>query len=76
MGHIAEKILDAVEAEVRARVEWDECPGLYFLYLEGGEARVSRKEIFPYTPPSRDGSLAGFLWNLFQAPNAAGSRRV
>lgn len=45
MGRVAEKILDALEAEIKDRAEWDEAPGLYFLYLEGGEARVSQAPV-------------------------------
>ena len=40
MGRIAEKILDAMEAEVRSRAEWDEPPCLYFLRVDGGECEV------------------------------------
>lgn len=41
-GRTTERVLDALEAEVRSRTQWDEAPGLYFMYLEGGKACVSQ----------------------------------
>ena len=45
MGRIADKIASAVATEIAERSEWDEPPGLYFLYLEGGEPRLSQVSI-------------------------------
>jgi hypothetical protein len=45
MGRVAEKILAALAAEVSARTEWDEPPALYFLYVEGGKARISQAAV-------------------------------
>lgn len=66
MGRVAEKILDALEAEARSRAEWDEAPGLYFLYLEGGEARVSQVPVPDFlwetdAPPRVLARMAGGL---------------
>jgi hypothetical protein len=36
MGRVADRVMAAVAAEVRGRTEWDEAPGLYFMYLSGG----------------------------------------
>jgi hypothetical protein len=41
MGRVQEKISQCLAAEVEGRAAWDEPPGLYFLYLEGGKPRLS-----------------------------------
>ncbi len=41
MGRVSELVMDALAAEVESRTGWDEPPGLYFLYLEGGKCRAS-----------------------------------
>jgi hypothetical protein len=41
MGRIQEKVSAALAAEVEGRTEWDEAPGLYFLYLRGGGGACS-----------------------------------
>lgn len=41
MGRVADLVMETLVAEVRNRTGWDEAPGLYFLYLEGGKCRAS-----------------------------------
>lgn len=40
MGRAAERILDAMEAEIRSRTQWDEAPALFTMYLKAGECRL------------------------------------
>lgn len=40
MGRVADRVLDALAAEVTARTEWDEAPALCFLYLHEGKCHV------------------------------------
>lgn len=42
MSRAAEQVLAALAAEVAGRAKWDEPPGLYFLYLEGGRCHARR----------------------------------
>lgn len=42
MGRLHDRIADAMAAEIAGRTEWDEPPGLWFLYLDGGQARLSK----------------------------------
>ena len=45
MGRVQERIAAVLAAEVASRTEWDEPPGLWFLYLRGGEPVLSQVEI-------------------------------
>lgn len=42
MGRLHDRIAESLAAEVGSRTEWDEPPGLWFLYLEGGQPRLSQ----------------------------------
>lgn len=42
MARMAEKIAGALAAEIAERTDWDEAPGLYFLYLKGGVPRLGQ----------------------------------
>jgi hypothetical protein len=56
MGRVADQVLAALAAEVGSRTEWDEPPALYFLYLDGGKARISQA------------SVPEFLWSADAPP--------
>ena len=45
MGKLHDRIADTMAAEVASRTEWDEAPGLCFLYVEDGKPRLSQLEI-------------------------------
>lgn len=40
MGRVADLVMDALVAEVKARAAWDEAPALYFLYLHEGKCHA------------------------------------
>lgn len=42
-------ICEALTALLKSRTEWDEAPGLYFLYAEHGNVRVSAESLIPAT---------------------------
>lgn len=56
MGKVQERIAAGLAAEVGSRVCWDEPPGLWFLYLQGGEAVL------------RHIDLPLFIWTLDRPP--------
>jgi hypothetical protein len=40
MGRVQDAVCDALAAEISSREEWDELPGLYFLYLDDGKCHA------------------------------------
>jgi hypothetical protein len=57
VSRVADLILDAMEAEVRSRTEWDEAPCLYFLSMSGGGCEVRPQAVpedyWGMAPPGR-----------------------
>jgi hypothetical protein len=69
MGRVQDAICDALAAEISGRQEWDELPGLYFLYLEDRKCRVSRMGVpdalwASGPPPSVLSALADYLGEI------------
>lgn len=65
-----DNISDALVALLRSRRKWDEAPGLYLIYGEGGSIRFSRKSVVPESgwderPPL---TLARFACAMEHAP--------
>lgn len=42
-----EGVCEALTAMLRARTGWDEAPGLYFIYREDGQIRLSPRSVMP-----------------------------